>query len=221
MSAFVVHDLKNIVAQLSLMLKNAERHRENPEFQKDMLMTVEHSVERMKQLMMQLREGTTPVNAPQGVDLASVIGRIQRAKASQLPLPEVRFDEKPIAIGHEDRLERCIGHLVQNAIDATDAAGRVWVRLAMQDGLAMVEVGDTGHGMTAEFVRDRLFKPFQTTKTTGMGIGAYESFQYVQELGGRVQVDSTPDVGTQVRLLLPVFESGERASVPNDRRVAA
>ena len=71
----------------------------------------------------------------------------------------------------------------------------------------MVEVGDTGHGMTQEFVRERLFKPFQTTKATGMGIGAYESFQYVQELGGRVQVDSTPNVGTQVRLLLPRFES--------------
>ena len=78
MSAFVVHDLKNIVAQLSLMLKNAERHRDNPEFQKDMLMTVEHSVDRMKQLMMQLREGTTPVDAPSGIDLAAVVDRIQR-----------------------------------------------------------------------------------------------------------------------------------------------
>ena len=71
----------------------------------------------------------------------------------------------------------------------------------------MVEVGDTGHGMTPEFVRERLFKPFQTTKKGGMGIGAYESFQYVQELGGRVQVDSTPDVGTRVRLLLPLFDA--------------
>ncbi len=80
MSAFVVHDLKNIVAQLSLMLRNAERHRDNPEFQKDMLMTVEHSVERMKQLMLQLREGTTPVEAPHGVDLAAVIERIRRSQ---------------------------------------------------------------------------------------------------------------------------------------------
>jgi signal transduction histidine kinase len=71
----------------------------------------------------------------------------------------------------------------------------------------MVEVGDTGQGMTAEFVRERLFKPFQTTKATGMGIGAYESLQYVQELGGRVQVESAPNAGTQVRLLLPRFES--------------
>ena len=79
MSAFVVHDLKNIVAQLSLMLKNAERHRNNPEFQQDMLMTVEHSVERMRQLMMQLREGATPVDSPRGVDLADVIRRLQTA----------------------------------------------------------------------------------------------------------------------------------------------
>jgi putative PEP-CTERM system histidine kinase len=220
MSAFVVHDLKNIVAQLSLMLKNAERHRENPEFQKDMLMTVEHSVERMKQLMMQLREGATPVDAPHGVDLATVIGRIQRAKSDQQPVPEIRLEEKVAAKGHEDRLERVIGHLVQNAIDATNKDGRVWIRLAKQDGLALVEVGDTGHGMTPDFVRERLFKPFQTTKAAGMGIGAYESFQYVQELGGRVQVDSTPNVGTHVRLLLPRFESAAETA-PSAKRDAA
>jgi putative PEP-CTERM system histidine kinase len=220
MSAFVVHDLKNIVAQLSLMLKNAERHRGNPEFQKDMLMTVEHSVERMKQLMMQLREGTKPVEAPGAVDLAAIIGRIVRAKGSQQPVPEVRIEQRLTARGHEDRVERVIGHLVQNAIDATEETGRVWIRLAGHDGLAMVEVGDTGLGMTPEFVRERLFKPFQTTKSTGMGIGAYESFQYVQELGGRVQVDSVPGAGTKVQLLLPLFELPEAAAPPARREVA-
>ena len=207
MSAFVVHDLKNIISQLSLMQKNAERHRDNPEFQRDMLMTVEHSVDRMKQLMMQLREGTTPVDAPHGVDLAAVIGRIQRAKSDQEPVPELELTAKVAATGHADRLERVIGHLVQNAIDATGKGGRVWIKLGRQDEQAVVEVGDNGHGMTPEFVRERLFKPFQTTKKGGMGIGAYESFQYVQELGGRVQVDSTPDVGTRVRLLLPLFDA--------------
>jgi putative PEP-CTERM system histidine kinase len=220
MSAFVIHDLKNIVAQLSLMIKNAERHRENPEFQKDMLTTVEHSVERMKQLMMQLREGTTPVNAPHGVDLVAVIGRIQRAKSSQQPVPQIRLEDKVAARGHEDRLERVIGHLVQNAIDATDKSGRVWITLSSRDGQVLVEVGDTGHGMTQEFVRERLFKPFQTTKATGMGIGAYESFQYVQELGGRIEVDSTPNEGTQVRLLLPRFESAADAAVSARKEVA-
>jgi signal transduction histidine kinase len=120
-----------------------------------------------------------------------------------------------MATGHEDRLERVIGHLVQNAIEATPKDGHVWIRLAQQEGQALVEVGDTGHGMTPEFVRERLFKPFQTTKATGMGIGAYESMQYVQELGGRVQVDSTPGAGTQVRLLLPRFESPAGAAGPS------
>ena len=209
MSAFVVHDLKNIIAQLSLMLKNAERHRDNPEFQKDMLMTVEHSVERMRQLMMQLRQGTTPLDGPRGIDLADVLRRIQTAKSGQGREVELSIEERLLARGHEDRIERVIGHLVQNALDATERGGRVWVRMARQGDQALVEVGDTGHGMSPDFVRERLFKPFQTTKPTGMGIGAYESFQYVHELGGRVSVDSAVDVGTQVDLLLPLFEVGK------------
>lgn len=213
MSAFVVHDLKNIVAQLSLMLKNAERHRDNPEFQQDMLMTVEHSVERMRQLMMQLREGATPVDSPRGIDLGDVIRRVQTAKAGQgrdvevEVGPGVEAGERVVAKGHEDRVERVIGHVVQNALDATERGGRVWVRLERQDGHARVEVGDTGCGMTTEFLRERLFKPFQTTKPAGMGIGAYESFQYVHELGGKVSVDSALDVGTRVSLLLPLFDA--------------
>ncbi|MBK7356800.1 XrtA/PEP-CTERM system histidine kinase PrsK [Propionivibrio sp.] len=208
MSAFVVHDLKNIVAQLSLMLKNAERHRDNPEFQQDMLMTVEHSVERMRQLMMQLREGATPVDSPRGIDLGDVIRRIQTAKAGQGRHLELDLIDKAIAKGHEDRVERVIGHIVQNALDATENGGRVWIRLERQGDHAMIEVGDTGHGMSPEFLRERLFKPFQTTKPAGMGIGAYESFQYVHELGGKISVDSAINVGTQVSLLLPLFDSG-------------
>jgi putative PEP-CTERM system histidine kinase len=207
MSAFVVHDLKNIIAQLSLMLKNAERHRDNPEFQKDMLETVEHSVERMRQLMMQLREGATPVEGPRGVDLSDVIRRIQTARAAQGRAVDVELGERLLAKGHEDRIERVIGHVVQNALDATEAEGRVWVTLARVDDQARVEVGDTGHGMTPEFVRERLFRPFQTTKPAGMGIGAYESFQYVQELGGKVAVESTVGAGTRVTLWLPLFEA--------------
>ncbi len=206
MSAFVVHDLKNIVAQLSLMLKNAERHRDNPEFQKDMLMTVEHSVERMRQLMMQLREGATPVDSPRGIDLGDVIRRIQAAKTAQGRDLEIDLADKLVAKGHEDRVERVIGHIVQNALDATENGGRVWVSLERQQDQALIKVGDSGHGMTPEFLRERLFKPFQTTKPAGMGIGAYESSQYVHELGGKILVDSTLNVGTQVSLLLPLFD---------------
>jgi len=209
MSAFVVHDLKNIVAQLSLMLKNAERHRDNPEFQQDMLMTVEHSVERMRKLMMQLREGATPVDSPRGIDLGDLVRRIQASKVTQGRDVLLGSIERVVAKGHEDRVERVIGHIVQNALDATEMSGEVRITLLRQGEYALVKVDDTGHGMSPEFLRERLFKPFQTTKAAGMGIGAYESFQYVHELGGRISVESAVDVGTQVSLLLPLFEMGE------------
>lgn len=205
MSAFVVHDLKNIVTQLSLMLKNAERHSDNPEFQKDMLMTVNHAVERMRQLMMQLREGATPPGGICGVNLADVIQRIQKDKMSQGRSIEVHVQDRLIARGHEERLERVIGHLVQNAIDASLPGDRVWISLERRNDKATILVGDDGHGMTQEFIRDRLFKPFQSTKDAGMGIGAYESAQYVRELGGDMQVDSEPGKGTRITVTLPLF----------------
>ncbi|HUY02619.1 MAG TPA: XrtA/PEP-CTERM system histidine kinase PrsK [Rhodocyclaceae bacterium] len=202
MSAFVVHDVKNLVAQLSLLLKNAERHKDNQDFQADMLSTVGHAVERMKQLLMQLRAGTTPVNQPSPVGLASVIGRIERARSGFRPALTVDIDGDIEVLGHADRLERVIGHLVQNAVDATPDDGRVWLKLLRENGRAVVEVGDTGHGMSQEFIRERMFKPFRTTKAAGMGIGAYESSQYISELGGKIVVDSQENVGTVVRVEL-------------------
>ena len=112
----------------------------------------------------------------------------------------IRLVEPVVARGHQDRLERIIGHVVQNALDATDPSGNVWLQLDRLGGQARIEVGDTGHGMSPEFIRERLFKPFQTTKTNGLGIGAYESFQYVRELGGKISVVSEPDKGTRVTL---------------------
>src|SRR5690606_14395707 len=206
MSAFVVHDLKNIITQLSLMVKNAERHRDNPEFQQDMLLTVEHSVERMRQLMLQLRAGATPVAGTFGVNLAAIIRRIQKDKAGQEPVPVLTLQEGIMARGHEERIERVIGHVIQNALDATPADGRIEVLLDVHEGMAGVEIKVTGQGMSPEFARDRLFKPFQTTKDARMGIGAYESFQYVQELGGRIEVDSALNVSTRVTMAVPLFE---------------
>ena len=107
-------------------------------------------------------------------------------------------------MGHVDQLEHVMGHLVQNALDATTDRGKVAVRLRRDDDVAVIEVTDSGVGMTPEFIRDRLFKPFQTTKATGMGVGVYESAQYVTGLGGRILVDSSPDAGTRVRVVLPV-----------------
>lgn len=205
MSAFVVHDLKNIVTQLSLMLKNAERHHNNPEFQQDMLMTVDHAVERMRQLMMQLREGAPPPGGICGVNLADVVLRIQKDKMNQGRSIDVRIQERLVARGHDERLERVIGHLVQNALDASTNEGKVWISVERKNDKATIEVGDTGQGMTKEFIRDRLFKPFQSTKDSGMGIGAYESAQYVRELGGEMSVESEPGIGTRILVSLPLF----------------
>jgi signal transduction histidine kinase len=110
-------------------------------------------------------------------------------------------------------VERVIGHVIQNALDATPADGCIEITLDVHDGMARVEVRDNGKGMDPEFLRERLFKPFQTTKDAGMGIGAYESFQYVQELGGRIEVDSELNVGTRVSMSFPLFEIRNESDV--------
>jgi putative PEP-CTERM system histidine kinase len=207
MSAFVVHDLKNIVTQLSLMLKNAERLHANREFQQDMLLTVESSLEKMRRLMLQLREGATPPGGSRGVELAPIVKRLQALATGQGRVLDVERLEPLATRGHDERLERVLGHLVQNAFDATPAAGRVWLAVVRYSGQVQVTVGDTGCGMSEEFVQTRLFRPFSTTKQTGMGIGTFESFQYIRELGGSVSVKSAVDVGTVVTVLMPLFEA--------------
>jgi signal transduction histidine kinase len=119
-----------------------------------------------------------------------------------------------VAVAHEDRLEHVIGHLVQNALDATVTRGNVSVQLRRDERNAVLEVVDTGVGMSPEFVRQRLFRPFETTKTAGMGIGVYESSQYVVGLGGQLLVDSTPGVGTRVSVLLPLADGASAAAAP-------
>ena len=206
MSAFVVHDLKNIVTQLSLMMKNAKRLQGNPEFQADMLMTVENSLERMRQLMLQLRGSATPGNASAGVNLGTIAERLASDALGRGRTLTLDVSPHVYTRGQAERVERIIGHLVHNAFDATDVQGRVWLKIDRFASHARVEVGDNGQGMTEEFVQTRLFKAFQTTKASGMGIGTYESLQYVQELGGKLSVDSHVGKGTVVSLLLPLIE---------------
>ena len=214
MSAFVVHDLKNLIAQLSLMMRNAERHRDNPDFQRDMLSTVEHVVGRMNKLMLQLKAGGTPVDNPRPVDLGALVQRVCAAKTVANVRIAIELLPGVTTLGDEERLEHVIGHLVQNAIDATVSGGNVKVLVQRDDRFAIVDVADTGVGMSVEFVRDRLFKPFETTKQTGMGIGVYESARYVRELGGDVSIDSMPGVGTTVRVCLPLVGNAALPPAP-------
>jgi putative PEP-CTERM system histidine kinase len=219
MSAFVVHDLKNLIAQLSLMLKNAQRHRDNPAFQADMLATVEHVVGRMNALMLQLRMGSQPVENPRHVDLDALVRRVCAAKSSVHVSIDFHSNEPIATFAHEDRLEHVFGHLVQNAIDASSEKSVIHVIVERRGDEAVVTVADQGSGMTPEFIRDRLFKPFQTTKTSGMGIGVYESAQYVSSLGGEIRVRSEEGAGTSVEVHVPRADvaPGARAEAATER----
>lgn len=207
MSAFVVHDLKNLVAQLSLLMANAARHRDNPEFQQDMLDTVENVLGRMQGLLMQLRAGTRPVEPPGAVPVVEAIEAAIRAKRGLRPEPRLEVDPElrhAAVLAHRDRLERVIGHLVQNAAEATPNDGTIRVRLAREGELARIEVEDNGKGMSEQFIREQLFKPFRSTKDHGMGIGAFESREYVREIGGALDVESRENGGTIFRIRLPL-----------------
>ena len=208
MSAFVVHDLKNLVAQLSLLMSNAAKHRDNPEFQKDMLDTVDNAVDKMKRLLMQLRAGATPSDQPTAVDLQDVVLAALKAKAPLSPNPQIQVDAPGIrTMAHRERLDRVVGHLLQNAAEATPAGGRIEVRVRARDESAIIEVEDTGVGMSEDFIRTRLFKPFESTKKNGMGIGIYESREYIRELGGRLEVESRETEGTRFSIALPLLRS--------------
>jgi putative PEP-CTERM system histidine kinase len=207
MSAFVVHDLKNLVAQLSLLLRNAQRHKSNPAFQHDMLETVQSSVQKMNRILMQLRSGGLPVEPPVPVRVADVVERAVRSKSLSAIAPKLHASDANLWVAASaERLERVIGHLVQNAIEATPAEGSVDVRVSRQGPDAIIEVCDTGRGMSAEFIRNTLFKPFESTKRTGMGIGTYESREYIRELGGRMEVSSALGNGSKFTIALPAVE---------------
>jgi len=213
MSAFVVHDLKNLVSQHSLLLSNMDMHRHKPAFQEDMIETIAQSVEKMKRLLLQLRGGFT-LEPPTPVALEELVRQVVAAKSGLKPVPRLGDGDGALSVvAHRARLERVIGHLIQNAIEATPPEGRVEVRLLRQNGTAVIAITDTGCGMSEQFMRYRLFKPFESTKATGMGIGTYEAREYVRELGGRIEVETREAQGTIVRVVLPLHVP-ERAPEP-------
>ncbi|QJD99904.1 PEP-CTERM system histidine kinase PrsK [Massilia forsythiae] len=209
MSTFVVHDLKNLVAQLSLMNANAEKHKDNPEFQKDMLETLNHSVQKMKLLLQKLSRTENAAN-PLPLAIDQVVRQAMALKSAFEPHPQLLVEESGLTVvADRERLERVVGHLIQNAIEATPRDGHVMIRVgrragaALEDDAVEIEITDTGEGMTEEFIRERLFKPFDSTKSAGMGIGVFESREYITELGGMLEVASRPALGTTFKVVLP------------------
>ncbi|MCP4465217.1 MAG: PEP-CTERM system histidine kinase PrsK, partial [Halieaceae bacterium] len=204
LSAYVIHDLKNILAQLSLVVANAQKHKQNPEFIDDMVDTVSNTVTRMNSLMAQLREGNLP-QKPAAFSLQHLLTAVVKDSAHRLPSPrlEVENDKAKIECDR-DRLHSVFEHLIQNAQEATDDSGYVTVRVKGTEASALVEIEDNGAGMDEQFLRQRLFRPFDSTKgLTGMGIGVFESRDFVRSLGGDIEVQSKPGEGSLFKVNLP------------------
>jgi putative PEP-CTERM system histidine kinase len=210
LSSYVIHDLKNIIAQQSLIIVNAEKHKSNPVFIDDMLGTIENAVRRMRRLMEQLRNGIRG-DEPQTTDLAQLFAEVIERRSSQQPQPAPDKLEAGLTVrADRERLATVFCHIIQNAQEATDKSGHVVVRAFRDVNKAVVEVEDDGCGMDANFINGRLFRPFDSTKgLTGMGIGAFESREFIRALGGEVQVESSPGEGTLFRILLPCQECKE------------
>jgi putative PEP-CTERM system histidine kinase len=204
MSTFIVHDLKNLVSQLSLLLANAEKHKANPEFQEDMLATLAHSVQKMGGLLLKLADaGGSVASSP--VELDKLLAQAVASRAAAEPAPRLQLEASGLTVlADRARLERVLGHIIQNAIEATPRHGHVVVRLLRSEDSAVVEMNDTGKGMSQQFMRERLFRPFETTKVAGMGIGVFESREYIRQVGGQLEVSSEPAVGTTFRVILPL-----------------
>ena len=205
LSAYVMHDLKNVIAQLALIPKNAERHKDNPAFIEDAIRTVEHSVTRMKRLIGQLQHGQSS-NAVSAFNFLDLLHEVIKERSVDDPIPRLACENGDIEIiADKGRMTTVISNLVKNAQQATDSNGIVRLTLRQHAEQALLEIRDNGCGMNEAFIRDRLYRPFQTTKgAEGMGIGVYEAREFIRQLNGDVVVESEPNKGTVFSVKLPI-----------------
>ena len=214
--AFVAHDIKNVSTQLTLLLSNAEVHLENPEFQRDMLGTIRAAVSKIGALIKRLEapdnEVTQAVVQP-AERLAPIVANAHRASGIDIEVEQTGADAgvaMPAA-----SFDAVVTHVLNNALEATrtahtDAPPPVRVILRHQGRRTLIDIIDDGPGMSAEFIRDALFRPFKTSKPGGSGIGAYQARELLREAGGDLVVISQPNAGTTMRLLLPAVEASAR-----------
>ncbi len=208
MSAFVVHDLKNVLAQIDLILCNAQQHKNNPEFIDDTFETLEHTKSRMDKMLSQLSEKQPTESINNGSHLLSeIVAEVMRARcANLLPVPKLTVDsEKPVVVDPE-KFANVMYHLISNAQQATADSGYVELNLAHAPAMHLqtLVIKDNGEGMSESFIRERLFKPFETTKgNAGMGIGAYDARNYLESIGGSLTVESAVGRGTVFTLSVP------------------
>ena len=203
--AFILHDIKNLVSQLSLLARNAQRHADNPDFRADMVATLQASAGKMNELLSRLAPHShARVQKSESHRLRGILGDTIAAK---------RGDREVTLLGDASlharidpaALEQAVGHLIQNALDASSATP-VTVRVDRAGDDVAIAISDKGVGMDGDFVRNRLFQPFASTKPGGFGIGAFEARSLITAMGGRISVDSRPGHGTTFTILLPAAE---------------
>lgn len=215
--AFVVHDIKNLVSQLSLVLSNGERHADDPEFQRDVLETVRHSVASMNKLLAQLR-ANRQAEAAESIVPAAIVEELMRAWRPKRPV-EIRFltdgGNDRVRIGR-DQLDSALRHLLDNAVEVSSEGAEIAIEVHHEGDKIVIDVRDSGKGMPAEFVANQLFQPFRSTKSEGYGIGAYQTRELIRAAHGDLLVVSEPGRGTTMRIVLPV-EAGVALSSPSEK----
>lgn len=205
--AFVMHDIKNLVSQLSLLAANAEKHADNPAFRADMLVTLRNSADKLNALLARLsRYGSGQVHDLSTIDLAELARAIAERFRQVHPVALTRSVPVKV-VGNREALEQALIHLVQNAIDASEQGVPVMLDVTSERLYGSIEVVDSGSGMSPEFVRTGLFKPFVSSKQGGFGIGAFESRELVRAMGGRIAVESREGLGTRFSVVLPIAEA--------------
>ena len=213
-----MHDVKNLVSQLSILSRNAKKHANNPEFQADMVETLKSSVDKMNDLLARLSQHNQAKHAaPEPVDISEVVIKAVHEKRLIYPI-DTQLSKKMMAVADPARVETIIGHLVQNAIEATDDGAPVKITCRAQGNDIAIGVSDSGVGMSEAFMAKQLFKPFESTKEGGFGIGAYEARALATSMGGQLRVESRPGKGTHFTLLLP---SAREDDDKNDMEEAA
>jgi putative PEP-CTERM system histidine kinase len=203
--AFVVHDIKNLASQLGLVVSNARRYIDDPDFQRDMLQTVEDAVTRMNHLLSQLKEDGQQDRARQ-VDPNAIVSTVAAGFRNGPVLVATHNEAEGCALTIEpERLKSALTHLARNAIEASAPGDCVIIATRQREAHLVIEVTDQGQGMDEAFIRDELFLPFRSTKSGGYGIGAFQTRELIRAAGGDLEVNSQIGVGTTMRILLPVL----------------
>ena len=204
--AFIMHDIKNLVSQLSLVARNAERHADNPAFRADMVATLQSSVGKMNDMLARLAPRDTGRREISSiVDLHALLDEVVATKRRQHPALALHAIDGPAFVdGDTARVEQLFAHLIQNAIDASADGSPIDIEVRADADEVRVVIADHGTGMSPAFVRGELFKPFRSTKAGGFGIGAYEAREIARQGGGRLDVVSREGEGTVFTARLPI-----------------